>query len=156
MSISPVLPPARAMLMMVAAFLCLSGFGLCQTTAAEHSFQVQLVWGTDGQNPKDEPLKNVEPKLQEKLKGVFKWKNYFEVTTKPLTVNKSGAQKLKLSDKCDIQVKDAGGSRIEIHLYGEGKLVLRKVQTVTPGEVIVLAGDSKNDTAWFVVMTPAK
>lgn len=124
--------------------------------ANETVYQVQLIWGTNGDKPKDQPLKDVDAKLEKKLKGVFKWKNYFEVNNKPLSVPKETAQRLKLSDKCDIEVEDLGGSRAEVRLYGEGTLVVKKAQTVVPGEMIVLAGNSKDDTAWFVVLTPAK
>jgi hypothetical protein len=124
--------------------------------AAEGAFQAQLVWGTNGEKPKDKPLKELDPKLQERLKGVFKWKNYYEVNRKPLPVPKAGAQKVKLSDKCELQVQDLGSSRIEIRLFGEGVLVVKKVQSVIPGEAIVLGGFDKNDTAWFVVVTPPK
>jgi hypothetical protein len=148
------LPRVNALL--VATFICMATLGASEAKAVEHSFQVQLIWATDGDKPKDRSLKDIDSKLQEKLKGVFKWKNYFEITQKPLTITRSASQKLKLSDKCDIQVQELGSSRIEIKLFGEGNLVLKKVQAVTPGEVIVLAGDSKNDTAWFVVMTPTK
>jgi hypothetical protein len=123
---------------------------------AENSFHVQLIWGTDGERPKDKPLKDVEPKMLEKLKGVFKWKNYYEVEQKPLTVPKQGSQKLKLSDKCEIELQDLGSSRMEVRLFGEGKLVVKKAQTVVPDEPIVLGGGGKDQTAWFVVLTPVK
>lgn len=131
--------------------------GILQASAAgETVFQVQLIWGTDGEKPKDKPLKEVDVKFQDKLKGVFKWKNYFEVTRQPLTLPKEGLQKLKLSDKCDLQVQDLGNSRVEVRLFGEGKPVVKKAQSVAPGEMIILAGDSKNDTAWFVVLLRSK
>jgi hypothetical protein len=124
--------------------------------AGEAKFDVQLIWGTAGEKPKDQPLKEVDSKLQERFKGIFKWKNYYEVNRKPLSVPKAGSQKLKLSDKCEIQVQDVGSPRFEFRLFGEGNLVVKKVQSVVPGEAIVLAGDSKNDTAWFVVLSPSK
>jgi hypothetical protein len=147
------------MLCLFAASAALLGalalFGVRPAYAAgEMNFQVQLIWGTDGERPKDKPLQEVDPKLQDKLKAVFKWKNYFDVAEKTLSIPKDGSQKLKLSDKCEIQVQDLGGSRIEIRLFGEGKFVVKKVQAVAPGEVIVLAGDGKDKTAWFVVLTP--
>ncbi len=122
----------------------------------ETVFQVQLIWGTDGEKPNNKPLKPVDPKFQEKLKGVFKWKNYFEVNHQPLTIPKDGQQRLKLSDKCEIEVEDLGNSRVEIRLFGEGRPVVKKAQAVALGETVVLAGDSKNDTAWFVVLVRAK
>ena len=38
-------------------------------------------------------------------------------------------------------------------LYGQGKMVVRKTQKIKAGELLVLAGDDKNDTAWFVVLS---
>ncbi len=133
------------------------GVGLREAlAAAETHYQVQLIWGTDSEKPKDKPLQEVDAKLQDKLKGIFKWKNYYEVSHKPVVVPKDGSQKVKLSDKCEIQVQDVGNSRAEIRLFGEGQLVVKKVQAVVPGEMIVLAGNSKDDTAWFVVLVPTK
>lgn len=124
--------------------------------AADTPFQVQLIWGTNGDKPKDTHLKEVDSKLQDGLKGIFKWKNYYEVSRKPLALTKEGTQKVKLSDKCDIQIQDIGSSRIEIRLFGQGVLVVKKVQSVVPGEPIVLGGFDKDDTAWFVVVNPPK
>ncbi len=142
---------------LAACFLQFTQFGLLPVRAAgETVFQVQLIWGTDGEKPKDKPLKEVDSKFQEKLKGIFKWKNYYEVNRQSIALAKDGSQKVKLSEKCDIQLKDLGNSRVEIHLFGEGKPVVKKAQTVVIGEPIVLAGDSKNDTAWFVVLVRPK
>src|ERR1041384_5706193 len=124
--------------------------------AGEMTFQVHLVWGTDGEKPKDKPLNPVDPKIEEKLKAVFKWKNYYEVNHQPLSLPKDGNQKLKLSDKCEIQVQDLSNSRVEVRLFGEGKPVVKKAQSLAPGEIILLGGESKNDTAWFVVLVRAK
>lgn len=124
--------------------------------AGEATYQAQLIWGTNGEKPKDKPLKDVDSKIQEGLKSIFKWKNYYEVSHKPIAVTKEGSQKVKLSEKCDIQLQDLGGSRIEIRLFGQGVPVVKKVQSVVPGEPIVLGGFDKNDTAWFVVVVPPK
>jgi hypothetical protein len=124
--------------------------------AGEGAYEVKLVWGTNGQKPKDKNLKDVDPKLLEKL-GPFKWKNYFEVSAKTLPVPKdTPSSKLKLSDKCEVQIQDLGNSRIELRLFGEGKPVVKRTQPVVPGEMIIVGGDSSNDTAWFVVLVPPK
>ena len=125
-------------------------------TAGETLFHVQLIWATNSPKPADKQLSEIEPKLGARLKGVFKWKDYYEVCSKPFPVPKDTAPKLKLSDKCEIQAQDLGGSRVEVRLYGEGKLVVKKTQAYVPGEMIILAGDAENDSAWFVVLTPAK
>jgi hypothetical protein len=147
------LPALRLLVASLLAFLALE---LRAHGAGESDYHVQLIWGTDGDRPKDKPLKDVDSKLLDKLKAVFKWKNYYEVDQKHVTVPKQGMQKLKLSDKCEIELQDLLNSRIEIRLFGEGKLVVKKAQTVVPDEPIVLGGGGKDQTAWFVVLTPDK
>jgi hypothetical protein len=135
-------------------FLLWACLAVAPGQAAPLDFQIQLVWGTNGEKPADRPLKPVNPNLEERLKGVFKWKNYFEVTSKPLSVPENGVQKIQLSKKCDVEVRDLGGSNVEVRLFGEGQLVRKVKQAVTPGQLMVIAGDDKNDTAWFVVLSP--
>jgi len=116
------------------------------------NLQARLVWGTNNDKPDDPKLKDVDPQVKEKLRGVFKWKNYFEVNRQALTVTTSGPKKVKMSDHCEIEVQNLGNSSLELKLYGQGKMVVRKTQKIKPGELLVLAGDDKNDTAWFVVL----
>jgi hypothetical protein len=124
--------------------------------SSDLQFQVQLVWGTNGPKPDDKPFQVVNDKLREQLKVVFKWENYYEVCRKPFSVPKDTSARLKLSDRCQLEMQQAGPSRVEIRLFGGGRLVLKKTQPVVPGEISVLAGDSENDTGWFVVLTPTK
>ena len=121
--------------------------------AGELNLQAQLVWGTDDNKPKDPSLKDVEPKLKKKLKDVFKWKNYFVCRDLTFFVPNSSTKKIQMSSRCQIQVENLGGSRIEVKLYGEGNLLVTKKQILSPGELLVLAGDDKNNTAWFVVLS---
>lgn len=119
------------------------------------NLQAQLVWGTDDTKPKDPSLKDIDPKLKKKLKDVFKWKNYFVCRDQTFHVPASSIKKVQMSSKCQVQVENLGGSRIEVKLYGEGNLLVTKKQILTPAELLVLAGDDKNNTAWFVVLSHA-
>ena len=121
---------------------------------ADLKFEVQLIWGTNDPKPADKELKEVETKITEGLKGIFKWKNYFEVTRKKMDVGGGATQRLKMSDKCEVEVQSLGGSNVEIRLIGEGKCVNKVKQTISPGKLITIAGGDKNDTAWFVVLKP--
>lgn len=99
-------------------------------------------------------LKEVDSKLKDRLCGVFKWKHYYEVHRKQITAVPGKPEKHRLSGKCQIEVQNIGNSWIEVNLFGEGKWVNRVKQKVSPPELLVIAGDDKNDTAWFVVFTP--
>ena len=134
-----------------AAFFVYSDTVRC--ASADLELQAQLVWGTNNDKPDDPKLKDVDPKVREKLRGVFKWKNYFEVNRQSFTVTAAGPKKVKMSDLCQLEVQSLGNSSVELKLFGQGKMVVRKTQKIKAGELLVLAGDDKNDTAWFVVLS---
>jgi hypothetical protein len=119
------------------------------------NLQAQLVWGTNKEKPDDPILKEVDSSVAEKLRKVFKWRNYFEVKRQNFTVPVGSPKKIKMSDDCEIEVQNLGNSSIEVKLYGRGKLAVRKTQKISPSELLVLAGDDKDDTAWFVVLSQA-
>lgn len=139
-------------LLLVVLSLAIEG----RAAAGDMKFDARLIWGTDEANPKDKELKAVDSKLVERLKGVFKWKHYFEVNRKDILLSKDGRTKTKMSPKCELELALLGENKVEVTLIGEGKPVIRKKQGITPGELVVLAGDSKDDTAWFVILVPAK
>jgi len=68
----------------------------------------------------------------------------------------SSKKRVRMSEKCEIEVENLGDSTVEVKLFGEGKMVVRKKQALPTGELLVLAGEDKNDTAWFVVLTPGE
>ena len=139
-----------------AVLFCASSF-LVRSGPADLNLQAQLVWGTNNEKPDDPKLKEVDPSVAEKLRKVFKWKNYFEVKRQNFTVAVGSPKRVKMSDDCEIEVQNLGSSSIEVKLYGKGKLAVRKTQKISPSELLVLAGDDKDDTAWFVVLSqPAK
>jgi len=126
---------------------------LVNSASTELNLSAQLIWGTNNEKPDDPRLKEITPEVGEKLRGVFKWKNYFEVNRQNFKVNSPATKKVKMSEHCEIEVQNLGSSVVEVKLYGKGKLVVKKRQVFKTGELLVLAGDDKNDTAWFVVLT---
>lgn len=117
--------------------------------------QAQLVWGTDGDKPPDPDVKRLDEATRKKLGSVFKWKNYFEVDRQNFKVTLSAKNRVRLSPKCEVEVQNLGGSQVEVKLFGEGKMVVKKRQVLKAGELLILAGDDKNQNAWFVIITPS-
>jgi len=134
-----------------AARVLLSTFLLlaAAASAADMKLEARLVWGTDDE--KGGPnCKPVDPELAAKLHGMFKWKNYFEITNQIASIPLNKTRDLKMSDHCTIRVKNLGASRVELSCLGEGKPVDQRVETLTPPKWLVWGGNSKHDTAWFV------
>lgn len=119
----------------------------------ELKVQARLIWGTNEEKSPNPSYKEVDSKLAAKLQKVLKWKNYFEVSQDSTAVLLNKAKRLKLSPKCEVEITNYGKSNIEAKLFGEGKFMVRKRQTISATESLVLGGDAKDGNAWIVVLT---
>ena len=132
--------------------LTVLALGMTSVFATEQKLQAKLIWGTDDAKPSVANLKEVDAKLKDKFCGIFKWKNYFEVGQEHFSLAPDEVKKVKMSAKCEIEVRKEANGMFEVRLYGEGKCIKKVRQAIPPGELLVIAGDDKNATAWFVVL----
>jgi len=127
--------------------------GESRSQAATLKLQVQLVWGTNDDRSPDPKHKPVESDVREKLKELpLKWSNYFEVNRKGFEVSPAGVIRIALSEKCKVEVRSLGSSKLEVTLFGKGKETLKRTQSLPNGEMLVLGGNAPNSTAWLVVL----
>src|SRR5436190_788227 len=133
------------------AFLAL---GELRAQAGELKFETQLLWGTNEKQSPDPKHKPIAPDIKKKLDGLpFKWENYFVVNRTNFAVPAKGTMRVRLSEKCEIQVKDLGNSKIEVTHFGKGNEVWKGAQALSKGEIFpVLGGNAPNKTAWLMVL----
>lgn len=129
--------------------------------AMELELRGQLIWGTNDAKPKDGKCKDIEADLKGRLSRVFKWKNYFEIKDQVIRVNPGTTQRVRMSEKCELELRLVDDFTLEVKLFGEGRLaktVRQSVQSLRQGELSILAGDSKEKfgDAWFVVLSVPK
>lgn len=117
--------------------------------AGDLKLEARLVWGTNEEKA-DPNCKPVDAGLSEKLHGTFKWKNYYEITNQLAAIPVGQSRDIKMSDKCMLRVKNLGDSRIEVSCIGDGKEVHKGAYSLTPPKWLVLGGNDKDNTAWFV------
>jgi hypothetical protein len=140
---------STALLVGFALFVC-GGLG---AQAATLKIQAQLVWGTNDDHSPNPKHKPVEPDVREKLKELpLKWSNYFEVNRKDVELPPSSITKVPLSEKCQLEIKSLGGSKLAVTLFGKGKETWKGTQALPKGEMLVLGGNAPNATAWLVVL----
>jgi hypothetical protein len=122
--------------------------------AGEMRLQAFLLWGTDeSKPPADKAYNPAPPDIQRKLKELpLKWTNWFEVNRRECVVPQLGTKQVPMSAKCELHLKKAGGTEIEVSLIGKGKEVVRQKQALPKGEMLVLGGNAPNSTAWLVVL----
>ena len=125
--------------------------------AGDMKLEAQLIWATNDQedpNPKHKP---VSREIREKLNQLpLKWTNYFEVNRTPLDVPKGEARPATLSDKCGIEIKNLDGDKVEVALLGKGDKVLKRIQSLPKGDILILGGNAPNATAWLIALKRIK
>lgn len=148
---------SKARFLLIALLTFAVGVGMlipAHAAPAPVRLQARLIWGTN-EKIDDASLKQVEPALCSKLRNIFKWQSYWEVSSKPVAVSLGKPQSVKLSDDCTVDVKQLSPTRIEVKLSGKGRHVVTQTFDLRPGTPLLIGGDDKNNTAWFVVLTPS-
>src|SRR5882762_2213345 len=115
------------------AFLVLCGSTL-ESTAAELKLEAKLIWATNDNTSPDPNQKPVDPATAEKLRKVFKWKNYFVVNRLVKVVPSRGVNRFELSKQCAVEIRELEGPRVEVKLIGEGKEVHKTTKSLSKGE----------------------
>jgi len=128
-----------------------------RAAAGDMKIEAQLIWATNDKSDPNPEHKPVAPEIREKLKQLpLKWANYFEVNKIALDLSKGESGNAKLSDKCEVTVKNLEGTQVEVALIGKGDPVWKRIQSLPKGEVLVLGGNAPNSTAWLVALKRVK
>lgn len=121
--------------------------------AAELKVESRLIWGTDDEKVSDPKVKPVDNATAEKFRKIFKWKHYFEVNRQTTNIPSRKNKKITLSPKCAIDIKELEGPKVEVTLFGEDKAVNKTTYPLSKGQSFTIAGECKNGSAWFVLIT---
>src|ERR1043166_7768521 len=128
--------------------------------APEMKFKAVLIWGTDGEKPKDEEtlegeqLKDVDDACKNKLKKIFKWQNYYAVQEKNFSLKPGEKKRIQVSKKCEIEVEQKENEGVAVELIGKGKSVKKVKHAMPLTDWLILGGNDKDQNAWFVVIKP--
>lgn len=135
-----------------ACALALLGGGGFPVRAGDMKLQALLLWGTDESRPRaDKVCKPVEPDIRQKLKDLpLRWTNWFEVNRQDVALPQGITKQVTMSDKCQVQVRNIGGSDVGVSLIGKGKETLKRTQPLPKGEILFLGGNAPNSTSWLV------
>ena len=119
---------------------------------ATMKLEVQLVWGTTESTSPDPNHRPVEADVEKKLKRLFRWSNYFEVSRKTFTVPITGTTNVAVSEKFALEVRRLTRSAVEVGCIGKGKPVERRILALTKDKPLIYGGDAPGATSWFVIL----
>ena len=134
--------------------LFLSVAGLVTVHAADAqkiTFYIQLVRGSDSDKPDDPAWKPAGAKLDKNLRGVFRWKNYWEVKREVVALSKDKVARLHLTREREVEIRLLEPPNTQIRLYHKGKMTRCSHQPINE-HMCILGGDSTSGDPWFVVV----
>lgn len=126
--------------------------------AAEPSpvtFYIQLVCGSDSDTPPTPDAKLAGPKLDARLHGVFRWKNYWEVNREAVTLKPGGKIRRRVNAQKDIELAWPSGRQMTVCLYTNGKLTRKQDQSID-ASFYIAGGDLTGSESWFVIVAPGQ
>ena len=128
--------------------------GTASVLAGEVRFEAQLIWATNDKESKDPKLKPVDSEIRKKLTDLpLKWEHYYSVKSEQVIVSKGGTNLVTMSDKCIVEIKRLGDSKVEVALHGKnGNTCAKRTQPLPKGEILVVGGNAPNATAWLVTL----
>ena len=134
-------------LMVTAAALA----GETRAAAQATTFYVQLIRGTDTQQPPVPRSKCVGRKLAEKFRPVFKCKEYWEINRQEVALSHGQVGRVQLGNGREAEIDLRGSKERTVAAFEDGKLVDRT--TMPTGEGMTIIGGSRVDkSVWFIVV----
>jgi hypothetical protein len=120
----------------------------------DFQLEVKLIWGSNDETSPDPSHKKVDTEFTKWLvSNHYKWKHYFEVKAEKVKIPAGTQKTVTLSHGNSVEIKNVDGIRLETRLMSQSKPVTNVAKPQFPkGARLVLAGQDKNDSGWFVVI----
>jgi hypothetical protein len=118
--------------------------------AADVTFYVQLVRGTDADTPPAAGATLVGDALSHRLQ-MFRWKNYWEIKRQTVQVSTGAKIRRHLTRKRDVEIALTTPTDMTVSIYLDGKLTRKRAQPVNTAFYIA-GGDNEEAQSWFIVV----
>jgi hypothetical protein len=138
----------------VVCIIAVSVFTLTGAAEAQErpiTYYVQLVRGTDSDQPPQSGSRLVGAKLAEKFHSVFKWKHYWEINQRKVEVNPGRSARVDLANGRAVEIDLRAGNQRTVAAFENGKLLDRTVGPMGGGMTFI-GGNRDQKSAWFLVV----
>lgn len=118
--------------------------------------KLQLIWGTDTNINDVEhlkgKLKEVDPAVKKRLGEFLKWNYYYEISCKKADLKEPREYSVVMSKHCEIKINKIEDEIVEVKLYGNDKMVVKKKARITPGKPQSIAGKTESTAEFWCVL----
>jgi hypothetical protein len=129
--------------------------GATRATAQATSFYVQLIRGTDTEQPPVPRSKCIERKLAERFRPVFNCRAYWEINRRQVSVPPGQVARVQLGNGREAEIDLRSPSARKVAAFQGGQLVDRTI--IPRGEGMTIIGGNRQDkSVWFIVVRKDK
>ena len=112
---------------------------------------VDLIRGTNSDQPPQAGSMHAEPRLAGTFRGVFNWKNYWQICRRNVAVVPGRKTRVQLSNGREVEIDLTLQGKRTVESFRNGQLVSRITQPL--GQAMTLVGGPRDpDSAWFIMV----
>ena len=115
------------------------------------TFYVQLIRGTDTEQPPMPGSKCVGRKLAETFRPVFKCKGFWEINRQQVAISPGKARRVQLGYGREAEIDLSSPNERKVAAFQDGKLVDRMIMPKGKGMTII-GGSREDRSVWFIVV----
>jgi hypothetical protein len=115
------------------------------------TFYLQTIHGNDDDAPPTPDAKPIGPKLNEKLRSVWKWKHYWELKRDSAVVKPGQRVRKRMSAEREVEIELTDLRTMTARIYFNGRLTRSRNQPAE-GAFCIAGGDEGKDQSWFIVV----
>ncbi|MGO9204406.1 MAG: hypothetical protein ACLQM8_28125 [Limisphaerales bacterium] len=138
--------------LLVTLALILAGPG-CQPAMDKPglTFYLQMICGNDRDTRPTPDARPVGPRLNERLRSVWKWKHYWEIKRDSVVVKPGQRVRKRMSAEREVEIELRDLQRMTARIYFNGRLTRSRSQPAE-GAFYIHGGDEGQDQSWFIVV----
>ena len=138
-------------MMVILTLVALALAGEAKAGAEATTYYVQLIRGTDTDQPPAPGSKRVGRKLAETFGPVFKCKGYWEINRQEVALSPGQVGRVRLGNGREAEIDLRGPKERKVTAFQDGKVVDRT--SMPKGEGMTIIGGSRDDkSVWFIVV----
>ena len=126
-----------------------------QTKSESIAYDIQLIRGSDQDQPPVRDGKRIAPNLAGAFHAVFKWRSYWEICSRRVELEAGRATRVRLSAEREVEIDLTNPTQRAIVAFLNGKKVQRTVCPRTEARTLI-GGDRDSNSAWFIIVSRSK
>ena len=138
----------------IIVILTLVSFALASAANAQApatTFYIQLIRGTETNQPPVPGTKRVGPKLAETFRSAFKCKGFWEIERREVEVAPGQVKRVELGSERAVEIDLRSPKERKVTAYHSGKVADRTVVPAGDG-MSIIGGNREDKTVWFIVV----